>query len=97
MLKITDLNTSKQLDNREMAGVRGGFDPFSFLASTTSTNKVADVSQVFDFALAQGNGGLVENNQAITGGNGSDFAAVKQYQDQYNDLRLEGIGNISVS
>ena len=68
MLKITDLNTSKQLNSEEMADVRGGFDPFSFLASTSMTTKVADVDQAFQLALGQSNAGTVENNQAIAGG-----------------------------
>ena len=97
MLKITDLNTSKQLKSEEMADVRGGFDPFSFLASTSMTSKVADVDQVFQLALGQGNAGAVTNNQAIAGGNGIDFAPVHQLQDQYNDISLAAIGNTTVS
>ena len=89
MLKITDLNTSKKLESKEMAGVRGGFDPFAFLASTSINSKVADVSQVFDLKLAQGNAGAVENNQGIAGGNGFDFAAVDQYQDQYKWQKMD--------
>ena len=97
MLKITDLNTSKKLESKEMADVRGGFDPFSFVSSNSIKNKVADVSQVFELALAQGNSGSVTNNQTIAGGNGFTLAPVDQYQDQYNNLSLSGIGNISVS
>ena len=97
MLKITDLNTSKKLESKEMADVRGGFNPFAIFASTSINSKVADVEQAFQFALAQGNAGSVTNNQSIIGGNGVDFAPVDQLQDQYNDMRISGIGNISVS
>lgn len=96
MLKITDLIESKEMGTKEMSSVRGGFDPFAFLASTTSVNKVADVEQIFDFAIAQGNTGEVINNQAIAGGNGVSSAPVYQTQNQYNDLFLKDIGNISV-
>ena len=96
MLNITDLIESKEMGTKEMSSVRGGFDPFSFLATTTSINKVADVSQAFDFALAQGNTGEVINNQAFAGGNGVTTAPVYQTQDQYNDLFITDIGNISV-
>ncbi len=97
MLKITDLITNKEMDSKEMTEVRGGFDPFSFLASTTINTKVADVDQVFNLALGQGNAGQVTNNQAISGGNGVIFAPVHQTQTQYNDLYLSDIGNVSVS
>ena len=97
MLKITDLITSKELESKEMSTVRGGFDPFAFLASTSINNKVADVEQMFNFSLAQGNAGEVTNNQAITGGNGVTFAPVHQSQSQYNDMYIGDIGNIRVS
>lgn len=97
MLKITDLITNKELDRKEMTEVRGGFDPFSFLASTTISSKVADVDQVFNLALGQGNAGQVTNNQAISGGNGATFAPVDQTQTQYNNMFLTDIGNVSVS
>ena len=97
MLNIHDLKASKELDSKEMTGVRGGFDPFSIFAGTSITNKVADVQQAFQLALAQGNTGAVTNNQAIVGGNGVDFAPVHQTQDQYNDLYLSDIGNVHVS
>ena len=96
MLKITDLKTSKNLENSEMAKVRGGFNPFTFLASSSTVNKVADVEQMFQFGLAQGNTGAVTNNQSILGGNGVDFAAVHQTQDQHSDMRISDIGNITV-
>lgn len=97
MLKIIDLDTSKELKREEMADVRGGFDPFSILASTSMSSKVADVDQVFQLALGQGNAGAVTNNQAIAGGNGIDFAPVHQLQEQYNNISLAGIGNTTVS
>ena len=97
MLKITDLMTNKEMDHKEMTEVRGGFDPFSFLASTTINSKVADVDQVFNLALGQGNAGQVTNNQAISGGNGATFAPVTQTQSQFNDMYLTDIGNVSVS
>jgi hypothetical protein len=52
MLKITDLTTSKEMGTKEMSGVRGGFDPFAFLATTTSTNKVSDVDPVTETKVA---------------------------------------------
>ena len=98
MLKITDLTASKELESKEMAGVRGGISPFAIIDfSTGITNKVADVTQVFGFAFAQGNEGTVTNNQAIAGGNGLSLAPVSQYQDQYNDMHVSDIGNVSVS
>ena len=69
MLKITDLTASKELAVEEMSSVRGGFDPFAHIDfSTGITSKVADVTQSFGLALAQGNEGAVTNNQAIDGG-----------------------------
>ena len=98
MLKITDLTASKELANEEMAGVRGGFNPFAiFDGSTSIFNKVADVQQAFSFSIAQGNTGQVTNNQAIQGGNGVIFAPVDQTQTQSNNLDLSDIGNIFVS
>lgn len=96
MLKISDLTASKDLDTREMAEVRGGFDPFSIFAGTTIANTVADVEQAFAFGFAQSNVGEVTNNQAISGGNGVTYAPVDQHQSQHNDLFVSGIGNISV-
>ena len=62
-----------------MAGVRGGTSPFALIDfSTGFTNKVADVTQGFGFAFAQGNEGAVTNNQAIQGGNGLSFAPVSR-------------------
>ena len=97
MLNIHDLKASKKLKSSEMAEVRGGFDPFSIFAGTSITNKVADVQQAFQLALAQGNTGAVTNNQAIAGGNGVTYAPVDQTQHQYNDLYLSDIGNVHVS
>ena len=59
MLNITDLDTSRELDGREMAGVRGGVSELERLSalidfSTSIYNKVADVNQGFGFNLAQG-------------------------------------------
>ncbi len=97
MLNIHDLKASQELKSSEMAEVRGGFDPFSIFAGTAITNKVADVQQAFQLALAQGNTGAVTNNQAIAGGNGVTYAPVDQTQHQYNDLYLSDIGNVHVS
>ena len=99
MLNITDLTTSKELDTKTMAGVRGGFDPFAILidGSTSLRNKVADVDQVFQFAFAQNNAAAVTNNQAITGGNGITYAPVDQSLSQANNLSVSGIGNTRVS
>ena len=98
MLKITDLTASKELESKDMAGICGGNSPFALIDfSTGITNKVADVTQGFGFAFAQGNEGIVANNQAIQGGNGFSLAPVTQYQDQYNDLDVSDIGNVSVS
>ncbi|MBN7795013.1 hypothetical protein [Parahaliea mediterranea] len=96
MLKMTDLTVSKELERKEMHEVRGGFDPFAILASTSISNKVADVDQIFGFKLAQGNAGEVTNNQAIGGGNGVIYAPVDQTQSQYNDMYLDHIGNTTV-
>ena len=97
MLKITDLTTSKDMDSKDMAGVSGGTSPFAFIDfSTGFTNKVADVSQSFGFGFGQLNEGAVTNNQAISGGNGLGVVPVSQYQDQYNDLDVSGIGKVSV-
>jgi hypothetical protein len=97
MLKITDLTCSKELASEDMSCVRGGFDPFAHIDfSTGITSKVADVTQGFSLALAQGNEGAVTNNQAIDGGNGISFVPVTQHQEQANDMRLSGIGNVEV-
>ena len=96
-MKITDLKVDTELDRRDMAGVRGGMDPFAVIDfSTGLTNKVADVTQSFGFAFAQGNEGAVTNNQAIQGGNGLAFAPVTQHQSQYNDMYVYDIGRVSV-
>ncbi len=98
MLKIRDLASSKELDSKTMAEVRGGFDPFAiFGASTSMTSKVADVDQVFQFAFAQSNAGDVTNNQALSGGNGILYAPVDQSLSQYSDLSVFDIGNTSIS
>lgn len=97
MLKISDLTASKELERSEMAEVRGGLDPFAIFGGTSITNKVADVEQLFAFGLAQSNVGEVTNNQALVGGNGISYAPVDQYQEQYNDMWVSGIGNVSVS
>ena len=98
MLKITDLTSSKEMDRREMAGVRGGKSPFALIDfSTGITSKVAAVTQGFEFAFAQGNEGAVTNNQEILGGNGFSLASVDQYQHQDNWLDVSDIGNVSVS
>jgi hypothetical protein len=98
MLKITDLTTSKEMDSKEMTGVRGGFNPFAiFDSSTRIDSRVADITQGFNFALAQGNEGAVVNNQEILGGNGSSWSPVDQSQYQDNWMDLSNIGNVSVS
>ena len=98
MLNITDLTASKELDTKTMTGVRGGFDPFAILidGSTSLKSKVADVDQVFAFALTQNNAGQVTNNQAIQGGNGIIYAPVTQHLDQNSDMSVRGIGNVNV-
>ena len=98
MLNIKDLAVNKELDSKSMAGVRGGFNPFAILDSSTSLDsKVADVDQMFAFGLAQNNAAAVTNNQAINGGNGLTYAPVNQNLDQYSDMNVSGIGNVSVS
>ena len=98
MLKITDLTANKEMKSGDMARVRGGFDPFAlFNASTSIHNKVADVTQSFQFAFAQGNEGLVANNQEILGGNGTTWAPVDQAQYQDNWMDVSNVGNVSVS
>ena len=98
MLKITDLTVSKDMKGHEMAGIRGGSDPFAFMDfSTRFDNKVADVQQLFAFEFAQGNAGAVTNNQLIQAGNGISYAPVHQEQNQGNHLDVSGIGNIAIS
>jgi hypothetical protein len=98
MLKIKDLNVSKEMDAPEMAGICGGLDPFAAIDFSTSfVNKVADVKQLFGFEFAQGNVGTVTNNQAILGGNGISYAPVYQEQSQANYMDVSKIGNVSVS
>lgn len=101
MLKIADLNTSKELGRSEMAGVVGGTSDMERLSalidfSTSIYNKVADVQQGFALNLAQGNSGAVTNNQQIVGGNGVVFAPVTQTQTQGNFLELFELGNTLV-
>ena len=102
MLEINDLTVSKDLERSEMCEVIGGTAELERLSawidfSTHSTNKVADVTQVFGLSLAQGNAGAVTNNQGIVGGNGLAYAPVTQEQTQDNYMSLTGIGNVSVS
>ena len=102
MLNIIDLTVSKDLERSEMAEVVGGNSELQSLSalidfSTSMTNKVADVNQVFGLGLAQGNVGEVTNNQAIMGGNGIVYAPVTQSQTQGNYMDVSDIGNVSVS
>jgi len=103
MLKITDLNVSKELDSKGMTGVLGGNNqlPQSLAilldGSTSLTNKVADITQGFGFGLAQNNAGAVTNNQSINGGNGIVYAPVDQNLSQSNWMNVFGIGNATVS
>ena len=98
MLKITDLAEDKALDRKTMASVRGGFDPFAILNTSTSLNsKVADANQLFAFDLAQNNAAAVTNNQAINGGNGITYAPVNQTLNQDSTMSVYDIGNINVS
>jgi len=99
MLKVTDLTVNKELDSKTMTSVRGGFDPFAILidGSTSLTNKVADVDQIYQLALSQTNAGEVTNNQAINGGNGIVYAPVDQNLSQSNWMDVYGIGNVAVS
>ena len=98
MLKISDLTTSKEMDSREMADVRGGKSPLSVIDfSTGMTSKVAAITQGFEFAFAQGNEGAVTNNQEILGGNGFSLASVDQFQHQDNWMDVHEVGNVSVS
>ena len=86
------------MESKEMAGVRGGFNPFAIFDSSTSIhNKVADVTQAFNFEFAQANAGTVTNNQAIQAGNGVTYAPVDQRQYQDNYLDVSHIGNVFVS
>jgi hypothetical protein len=102
MLKINDLTVSKELARGEMAEVVGGNSELERLSalidfSTSTTNKVADVNQIFGLSLAQGNAGAVINNQTIVGGNGFTDAPVTQDQVQDNYMSVYGVGNTSVS
>jgi hypothetical protein len=102
MLKIVDIETSKDLDRSEMAGVVGGTSDLERLSallnfSTSIHNKVADVQQSFGLSLAQGNSGAVTNNQAIQGGNGVVYAPVTQTQTQGNYMELFELGKTLVS
>ena len=96
-MKIADLTVSKELDSKEMAGVRGGNSPFINIDfSQGFTSKVADVDQVFEMAYGQGNAGTVTNNQEFLGGNGLSLAPVDQAQYQDNWMTVYGIGNTTV-
>ena len=104
MLKIVDLKKESELSRVEMAGVAGGKTglPVPDLSalidfSTSNVNKVADIDQVFQLGLAQGNAGAVTNNQGITGSNGLIYAPVTQSQYQGNYMDVYGIGNSHVS
>jgi hypothetical protein len=102
MLKITDIEVSKDLGRDEMAGVVGGTSDLERLSalldfSTSIHNKVADVQQSFGLGLSQGNSGAVTNNQAIQGGNGVVFAPVTQTQTQGNYMELFELGKTLVS
>ncbi len=102
MLKIKDLSTSKQLDSKSMAAVRGGHSKEEMLTalldlSTSMKSKVADTQQGFGLDLAQGNAGAVTNNQAIQGGNGIVYAPVNQSLSQANWMDVYGLGNTTVS
>lgn len=100
MLKITDLTTSKELDSKTMANVRGGNDLARLSAlldfSTAISSQVANVNQGFGFTFAQSNSGTLTNNQAISGGNGVVFAPVNQTQTQGNTMSISDIGNTNV-
>ncbi len=101
MLKIADIEVSKDLDRSEMAGVVGGTSELERLSalldfSTSIHNKVADVQQSFGLSLAQGNSGAVTNNQAIQGGNGVVYAPVTQTQTQGNYMELFELGKTLV-
>ena len=102
MLKITDIEVSKDLGRDEMAGVVGGTSDLERLSalldfSTSIHNKAADVQQSFGLGLSQGNSGAVTNNQAIQGGNGVVFAPVTQTQTQGNYMELFELGKTLVS
>ncbi len=101
MLKIKDLSVSKELDAKSLSTVIGGgrkmrSPMFDLDFSTRLDNKVADISQTFDFSFAQANAGEVINNQAIKGGNGPITADVDQYLDQDNTMRVYDLGNTKI-
>lgn len=102
MLKIIDITENKELARSEMAEVVGGTSGMERLSalidfSSSTTNKVADVTQGFGLSLAQGNIGTVTNNQAIASGNGIAHAPVTQEQWQGNWMDVYGLGNVSIS
>jgi hypothetical protein len=102
MLKITDIEVSKELGRNEMAGVVGGTSDLERLSalldfSTSIHNKVADVQQGFGLNLAQGNSGAVTNNQTLVAGNGVLYAPVTQTQTQGNYMELFELGRTLVS
>jgi hypothetical protein len=99
MLKMTDLNTSKEMDRTEMRAVRGGTSPAlpGLDFSTSIQSKVASATQGFEFGFAQANAGTVTNNQSLVGGNGTIWAPVTQDQYQDNWMDVSDIGNIHVS
>lgn len=98
MLKINDLTLSKELDHNAMSEVRGGRDLLSLLfdGSVSTTNKVADIQQVFGLDLAQQNAGAVTNNQAIDNKNGIVYAPVTQTLTQSNWLDVIGLGKTRI-
>jgi hypothetical protein len=51
MLKITDLAINEEMENTEMAGVRGGFNAFAIFDSSTFTTKSSLFEPPIDPAL----------------------------------------------
>ena len=100
MLKVKDLIASKELDTKAMrtvvGGTRKGKPSLSLDFGTRLDNRVADVSQLFEFGFGQSNAGQVTNNQAIKGGNGIAYAPVDQHLSQDNYLDVFDVGNTYV-
>ena len=87
MLNINDLNTSKELNEKEMANVRGGAAPTLSLFSPTSIPSFSDqIAATNALGGAAGNTNTMANLGVNEAGKGSQIVApVFMSSDQSND------------
>lgn len=96
MLKIEDLNCSKELAREEMNEVIGGTSPqFAIDFSSGMESIVNDVNQLFAFEFVQANTGVMSNNQTFIGSSGLNYAPVNQEQNFKNTLTVSEVGPVS--